>query len=55
MGRTQETIDDIAEELRRGIPSNMPTSIYLACLADRIEAAHSSGVVKAMDELMGKE
>lgn len=51
MRRREETIDDILEELRIGRPFGDIRS-YLLELADRIDAAHSAGVIKAMDELM---
>ena len=51
--KKHESMDDILTELRFGCPcENMNT--YLKTLADRIEAAHAAGVLKAMDELMGK-
>ena len=54
MRRREETIDDILEELRIGRPLGDIRS-YLLELADRIDVAHSSGVIKAMDDLMGKD
>lgn len=54
MRRREESIDDILEELRIGRPCGDIRS-YLLELADRIDVAHSSGVIKAMDELMGKD
>jgi hypothetical protein len=53
MQRREESIDDILEELRIGRPCGDIRS-YLLELADRIDVAHSSGVIKAMDDLMGK-
>ena len=50
--KQQETIDDITNELRNGCQHKNICS-YLEALADRIEAAHTHDVVKAMDELMG--
>ena len=51
MRKRKETIDDILEELRIGRPFGDIRS-YLLELADRIDVAHSAGVIKAMDELM---
>lgn len=47
----RETIEDIVTELRYGCHSGDICG-YLHSLADRIEAAHAAGVIKAMDELM---
>lgn len=47
----QENIEDIVTELRYGCHAG-DTYEYLHSLADRIEAAHAAGVIKAMDELM---
>ena len=44
----KEAIEDIAAELRL-------VAQYFKELADRIEAAHADGVVKAIDELMSSE
>ena len=49
----EESIDDILVELRYGAPPH-DVSAYLLALADRIELAHTSGVIRAMEELMGK-
>ena len=46
-----ESMDDIIKELRYGCPCRDICS-YLHSLADRIEVAHASGVIKAMDDLM---
>ena len=46
-----ESIEDITTELRFGCPCR-DFCEYLHSLADRIDAAHASGVIKAMDELM---
>ena len=54
MRRLEESIDDILEELRIGRPCGDIRS-YLLELANRIDVAHSAGVIKAMDELMGKD
>lgn len=48
-----ETIDDIKAELRIGYTGD-DVDLYFQELADRIDAAHSRGVVEAMEELMGK-
>ena len=48
----QETIEDISAELRMGLPSDREPDSYLMEIADRIEAAHAHGVIKAMDDLM---
>lgn len=47
----KETIEDIAAELRLGF-SGGNVSLYFRELADRIEAAHTDGIVKAIDDLM---
>ena len=47
----QGKIEDIVTELRYGCHAG-DTYEYLHSLADRIEAAHAAGVIKAMDELM---
>ena len=52
--KRDESIDDILIELRIGVSTNDMKG-YLNSLADRIEAAHTAGVIKAMDELMGKD
>ena len=44
-----ETIDEITSEIR------LSKDEYLQQLADRIDAAHTRGVILAMDELMGKD
>lgn len=54
MGRKDETIDDIAEEIRIEF-ADSDVAAFFNELADRIVAAHSRGVVQALDELMGKK
>lgn len=49
--KRREKIEDIVTELRYGCHSGDICG-YLHSLADRIEAAHAAGVIKAMDELM---
>ena len=49
MNDKTESIDDIVDELR------VSHDKYLRQLADRIEVAHTSGVIKAMDELMARD
>ena len=49
----RETIDDIVAELRIGY-SGDDVDLYFQQLADRIAAAHAEGVLRAMNELMGK-
>ena len=46
-----ETIEDITAELRMGF-SGGNVAMYFCELANRIEAAHNEGVLKAIDELM---
>lgn len=46
-----ETIEDIAAELRLGF-SGGNVAEYFIELANRIEAAHSEGVLKAIDDMM---
>ena len=50
-----ETIEALAAILRMGMPPHRDVDSYLCEVADRMEAAHASGVIKAMDELMGKD
>lgn len=53
--RKRETIEDIAAELRIGFTGGN-VAMYFMELANRIEAAHNEGVLKAINELMsGKE
>lgn len=51
MDTKNETIEDIAAELRL-LFSEGRLAIYFRNLADRIEAAHAEGVVRALNELM---
>ena len=46
-----ETIEDIAAELRLGYTGEN-VAMYFMALANRIEAAHNEGVLKAINELM---
>ena len=46
-----ETIEDIATELRLGF-NGRNGAMYFRELANRIEAAHAEGVLKAIEDLM---
>ena len=48
--RKSESMDDIITELRYGCPCR-DICAYLHSLADRIEAAHASGVIKVWTTL----
>lgn len=53
--RKKETIEDITAELRLGFTGDN-VAMYFMELANRIEAAHNEGVLKAINELMsGKD
>lgn len=49
--RKNELIEDISAELRLGFTGDN-VSKYFIELADRIEAAHTNGVIRAIEELM---
>lgn len=50
-----ETIEDLAAELRIGFKGGN-VELYFFDLANRIEAAHNEGVLRAINDLMrGKE
>lgn len=46
-----ETIEDLAAELRIGFKGG-DVELYFFELADRIEAAHNEGVLRAINDLM---
>lgn len=47
----KEAIEDIAAELRLGF-DGQNVAMYFRELANRIEAAHAEGVLKAIEDLM---
>lgn len=49
--RQKESIEDIAAELRLGF-SGGNVAMYFQELANRIEAAHTEGVLEAIEDLM---